>query len=333
MRGMAYVLDALVVIRFGLVDLPREYGTAAAADAAWSAYWPEMLKRLALFGVPVGCFAGSYGLVRANEPDAPKDEREWNAVLLLGAVGGLFLMLNLEIAQTFGAFLPAAKVPMLTMLWIGLCVFLLEEAIRRKAEAWLMLFCVAAGGLAAKLVAFDLPSWAHERLLVGSFIFGNGADYAGVDALMRLWDCVAVLALCWFVFARLRGGTKMQKDVGRGFAVAAVVVLFIFSSLELSTVLAVFAPGMRDGGVSVLWSIFALALVAIGIAKDVRPARYAGLAMFAVVVAKVFAVDLARATQVARVIAFVALSVILMRRIVRVFEEPGVVFAEERRKS
>lgn len=311
-RSMAYVLDALVLFRFGLVDLPRSYPLREAADLTWSAYWPDMFRRFVSLGVPVGCLGGSYRLLRANESETLPVGGNMAAAMLLSAVGGLFVMLHLEMARTFGAFAPAIRVPMLTMLWIALCAFLLDEARRRKSEPWLALFCAAAVGLGVKLLVYDIPSWSEGRRLVESFVYGNGMVYSGTDALMRLWDCAAVVAFCWFVYARLRGGRQPEKQAAAGFAAAAVAVLFVFATLELRTALSVFAPEMRDGGISVLWSVFALALVAVGIARESRVSRYVGLALFVVVVAKVFAVDLDRATEGARIIAFVALGIILM---------------------
>jgi uncharacterized membrane protein len=95
-------------------------------------------------------------------------------------------------------------------------------------------------------------------------------------------------------------------------ATVALAMLFAFTSLELSRFLAAFVPGLRSGGVSILWAVFALGMVGGGIYKNVRALRYVGLALFAVVAWKVFFVDLARLEQIYRVVAFLLSGVLLL---------------------
>ena len=69
---------------------------------------------------------------------------------------------------------------------------------------------------------------------------------------------------------------------------------------------------MRTGGVSILWSIFALGLIVAGIWRDTRVMRYVGLALFAVVAWKVLFMDLARLDQFYRIIAFLVLGALVL---------------------
>ena len=84
----------------------------------------------------------------------------------------------------------------------------------------------------------------------------------------------------------------------------------------MNTLLDYFLPahleGLRAGGVSILWSLFALGLIISGIRKDVRGMRYVGLALFAIVVAKVFFKDLAQLEPLSRIIAFMGLGVLVL---------------------
>ena len=88
---------------------------------------------------------------------------------------------------------------------------------------------------------------------------------------------------------------------------SALVTLFIYSTLEVNTVLAQFVPGLRAGGVSILWSVFALSLLLQGIRREQRPLRYMGLGLFSVVAAKVFFFDLANLDALYRIVAFLIL--------------------------
>ena len=88
--------------------------------------------------------------------------------------------------------------------------------------------------------------------------------------------------------------------------------LFTFLTLELNTFLSVYVPGLRSGGVSILWSIFAFSWLLQGIWRNVRPLRYAGLSLFAIVIWKVFFRDLAQLDSFYRIIAFIILGVMVL---------------------
>jgi uncharacterized membrane protein len=64
--------------------------------------------------------------------------------------------------------------------------------------------------------------------------------------------------------------------------------------------------------VSVLWGLYALALLTGGIWKEARTLRLTGLALCVVVVVKVFRVDLAAMPTIYKAIAFMIVGVLLL---------------------
>ena len=68
----------------------------------------------------------------------------------------------------------------------------------------------------------------------------------------------------------------------------------------------------RDMTYSIAWALFALTLLVAGIAKKIRPARYASLALLGVTLLKLFLHDLSRLNQLYRIGAFVGVAVILL---------------------
>jgi len=99
----------------------------------------------------------------------------------------------------------------------------------------------------------------------------------------------------------------------------ALFLSFLFLTLELNTFLFHFVPALRAGGISILWSMFALGLIVAGIHRQKSALRYTGLALFTVVGFKVFFADLANLDQFYRIVAFivvfaVALGLWLMMR-------------------
>jgi uncharacterized membrane protein len=68
----------------------------------------------------------------------------------------------------------------------------------------------------------------------------------------------------------------------------------------------------RDVSLSTLWAGYGLLLIAVGIRRRYRPLRLLGIALFAVTVAKVFVVDLARLDRFYRILSTVGLGLLLL---------------------
>ena len=94
-------------------------------------------------------------------------------------------------------------------------------------------------------------------------------------------------AVCW-----LLAGKRDRADARTAFAACGLGLLFVYLTLELNTLMHTYLDGLRYGAVSILWTVFALAFLLRGIHQRVATMRYAGLALFTVVVFKVFFVDL-----------------------------------------
>jgi len=63
---------------------------------------------------------------------------------------------------------------------------------------------------------------------------------------------------------------------------------------------------------SVLWSIYAAVLMAVGFFRRLSALRWAGLSLFALTVVKVMLIDIAVLEQLYRIIAFLVLGVLLL---------------------
>ncbi|MCA9233737.1 MAG: DUF2339 domain-containing protein, partial [Planctomycetales bacterium] len=68
LRHVSYALYALVLIRFGLLDLPRNFLRApSAADLPLAGYFGQLVERLVMFGVPIGSIGGAYWMLRRQQ--------------------------------------------------------------------------------------------------------------------------------------------------------------------------------------------------------------------------------------------------------------------------
>ena len=319
LRQVAYLLYAIVLARFCFIDLPSQYGprVAWAQDVPLAEYLLQLAERFVIFGVPVASMAGACRLLKAPLSTASlaieraNDVGEWiqqrwavKATLAV-VLGMLFICLHLELYRTFAYMYPPMQMPVLTFLWIVMCVLLLYEYVARPNTVTAGVLAAFVAGLIVKLFWFDMAVWqiADTMRYAGAYSF--------LGASMRLIDFGAIIAYLCFAYMLL--GNKVEdRTAGQIFGAAGLGLLFIYTSLELNTFLDAYIPGLRPGGVSILWSIFALSLIGGGIWKDMRVLRFVGLGLFTVVAGKVFFSDLADLDQIWRIVAFIALGILVL---------------------
>jgi uncharacterized membrane protein len=320
LRLVAYALYLIVLGRFGY-DLNQHYSTVET-NVALGVYFGQLVERLVIFGVPIASLAAAGWLVqRSPNPAAPvgreNDIGPWIGpgglvVAIVAAVAGMmFLALHLELNYSLGCYVQPLRLPMLSLLWIGMCIFLLCQYRARPSLALLGLMMIFFVGVIVKLFVFDVASWDNRPWYDMRY---GGEAYSFLDAGMRLLDFGAVIAallLAWRLMI-VPGGHEDAAGASKLLANLALALLFVFLTLELSTFLCHFLPKFRPGGISILWSLFALGLIVGGMWKDARAIRYVGLALFAVVAAKVLLVDLHDLEQIYRIVAFLVLGVLVL---------------------
>jgi len=318
LQHIAYLLYLIVLFRFAFIDLPRQYQSPGLSDLAFVDYFWQVVQRLVMFGVPIASLAGAYRLLKSDdnlqkpltflpENDIPGLVRENLALksIIAASLGLGFVYLHLEINRTFGDLLPLLKLPVLTLLWLAMCLVLLWEYHKTVSTVVRSLLVLFVAGVLVKLVAFDLASWdvTGEWLYYGPYSFR--------DASLRVLNFGAVVAFFTFAFRLLAGNAdtrRMRIELGA----TGLGLLFIVTTLELNTFLYHFVPGLRAGGISILWSVYALSLILTGIRKNIKPLRLIGLTLFLIVAGKVFLNDLARLDQIFRVVAFMLLGVLVL---------------------
>ena len=320
LRQVAYALYAIVLVRFAFVDLPGQYAVHGA-EPLMGEYLRQLVERLVIFGVPIASLVGAGWLLR-NAPskamlgvERGNDVGPWiglrgaMAAIAVLVTGMIFLALHLELNRTLGYFCDPFRLPGLSLLWVAMCAFLLWQYRLRQSDIMLSVLALFVVGMVGKLFLFDLPAWNVSATL----LYGHGG-YSFHDGAFRLLDFGAMIAFLGCGYYLLR---SLSRDDGawiaaRMFGGAALALLFVFLTLELNTFLRCYLPGLRAGGISILWAVFALGLVIGGMWKDVRAVRYIGLALFAVVAVKVLFSDLSRLEQLYRIIAFIVLGIVVL---------------------
>ena len=311
----AYLLAAA---RLAFYDFDRQFAAALPPDLLWPDYLRLLGERLVAMGVPIAALGGAWRLLRRPPAQGGWAVDRANAAAVAAwppiapglfatlAVALLFVYAQFELHRTCGFVAATLAVPAMTLAWFGIGLFLLTVARQREAVWALVLLTIAGFGMLGKVIAVDMAEWS---LSTATWIYGR--PYTADLVLIRLLDFALCLGLLTLAFARLRG-RPAARGIGVGAGNLALALLFFYLTLELNSLLAHFLPAAAAGGITLLWAVYALALLLFGLLRTVPGLRYAGLALFAVVVAKVFFADLAHLDPLYRIIAFIVLGVILL---------------------
>ena len=307
LRGLALALQAYVLLKLGVMDLTSAYDVALPASL--HAYWPVLLDRALQFGVPITSYWLSSRLLSRMSPAlrqaAPPHGGPWGVTCLVTMYALLFLVLNLEGYRLSGLVWQPCQITVLTLIWVGFGLHLLARRERLETALCTWFAAVVLFALTIKFF-FDFDLWQPN---VEHLVYD--VHYQKAGGVLRLLDVgviVAYLALAWHVWRR--------RDDVRVWALAsgytALGLLFLHLTFETATFSDQFLPGFRGGSVSVLWALYAFALIISGVWWQIRALRYLGLGLFGVVVAKIFLVDLEHLAAIYRIAAFGVLGVVLL---------------------
>jgi uncharacterized membrane protein len=318
LRGLSLGAYALALGRLLFYDLERQYAGALPADLVWSTYLPVLGNHLLAIGAPIASLGGAWALLKTppaaaavqvgRDNDLAAELGGRSATVIVGtlAVALLFLCVHIEIYRTCSFFWDPFTYPAMSIAWLALGAYLIFLFRRTGSPVLRTLLATVAGVFVAKLLFIDASVWKPN---LDHLYYANAWNplLAGIRA-MDFALCIGLLVL---LYARLRGDDANARSLAVSSGIGALALLFVFLTFELNSALHRFLPDMRAGGLTLLWALYALALLLAGLHRGVRGLRYAGLALFAVVVGKVFFVDLAGLESIYRIVAFIALGIVL----------------------
>ncbi|OGV51648.1 MAG: hypothetical protein A2X49_13950 [Lentisphaerae bacterium GWF2_52_8] len=310
-RVLAYSVYAVAALRLAIIDFPLNFGSGSMQD-----YWTNIVSRLCTFGIFAGSAAGAWALMRKDkketkeasglkvDPSADTGEllkgKTAASIFICAALGMLFFYLHFELRSFSLALYPAMQAPLLTAIWIVASVLALLRFLNTRSTAMATIATLLGAGIIIKLFFFDLFFW---RLNLESFSYSCAHSWE--TALMRGLDFIpAIAALAFGFWVSLKSEKRQEASF---FGSISIATLFLYLTLETKTLMGIELPGFRDGAVSVLWGVFALALVTSGMKWNIKAMRYAGLALFLVTALKIFLFDLASLSQPWRIAAFIGL--------------------------
>jgi uncharacterized membrane protein len=226
------------------------------------------------------------------------------ALVMIG-VALTFVTLAMPIQLRSNWITIAWSVEALAMLWAGI-----------KTKAWQL----RAG-------AFALFALALVRLVLWDTPFDSRPVFTPV--LNKYFLSSFVVTICLFAAAVLYRRLGQRKEisvpaVSLVILLVAIVTLWFVMSVETNTFFEARASVERLGedasrerwlgqmALSVLWSLYAGVLTAVGFLRRSASVRWAALALFGLTIIKVTLVDIAQLQQLYRIMAFLVLGVLLL---------------------
>lgn len=200
----------------------------------------------------------------------------------------------------------------ITIFWAAQTIALLWAAVHLQ-HRWLYRGAATVLVLTVgKFILHDYDEIFRLRLL--DLYYARGFTYLVVE---RWLTTSAVLATLFTSARLLRTAStdvlpswlaKGESQLLRVFG----IVLFFALNCEVGAFFFDYAPQARFAALSVLWTLFAAALMGLGFTKDLASLRQTSLGLFAITVVKVFFWDMAKVSTPFRIISFIVLGLMLI---------------------
>lgn len=168
-------------------------------------------------------------------------------------------------------------------------------------------------GFAALFIAAALAAHLHALKMSGHCLIFTGPRF-----LATLIVVLTIFAFAFLVRRYSSHCTSEEQQFGRLLSAGATFLLLANLSVEVYTywiregLNPTKAKWLAQMSLSILWGVYASALLAIGFWRRIRPLRFAALALFGLTALKLILVDMAAVKQIYRIIAFVVMGVLMI---------------------
>ncbi|MGB2987083.1 MAG: DUF2339 domain-containing protein, partial [Phycisphaerae bacterium] len=231
-----------------------------------------------------------------------RNRENLDAFILLLAKGLLFLVITVPILFSEH---------WITVFWSAQGVVLLWAALRlsdtRLRYGAIVLLLVAA----AKLVFYDYPVVFELRVL--DMFYRDGFTVAMLERWVTIILALGVLfrAAQMFKAAGFDRGTWDENLSAQSLGLFGIL-LFVAMNIEVAACFHDYIPRARFASISVLWALFATALMILGFARNKALLRRCSIVLFAATIIKVFVRDMANVDTPFRILSFLVLGLMLV---------------------
>ena len=313
LRKLSYILYAMCFWHLGALDM-KNYFFKYSPE-----YIDGLINRFLSMGMVTLSTIASFSILKresehdinskitiAPENDIARSKPQYMVFFWISFIF-VFVLLHFE-AYYFGrAFYEALYLPLQTYIWIGALAFCSWKLKTTKNDVYSRLIIFLIIGLIIKLCAVDLRFWNINHL----FIYKG--DLSPLAMTIRIAGIIPLLTL--FIYFRKMLVDQKNNDVTtirNLYGAIAIAILFIYLTFELNFALFHLLPSFRQGGISILWGLFALTMIFRGICKDDKGLRITALALFIIIAIKIFFIDLKGQSELVRTSVFIVLGLVML---------------------
>ena len=304
LRSLAFRVAGLVVLGLAAARWSMLLFGHVPHDGPFLADNPALLSTI-VFVVAAAVAAWLYRTEAATTADLEPYARPWLAAV---AVGAAALFMTVELDGHPAILDPALHDVATTLVWLGAAAVLLGCITSDRTATLPGVAAVVLLAVTVKASTLDVEQWrwltppppplVNARFAVGLLIAGALALYAWLAPSFSLDAATRRL---------LRAGA---------IAAAAAYLLWHLSAEVILAPLGFASPGemsmARHLALSILWTAYALVVMGIGIQRREAAPRFGAMALFGVVLLKVFLVDLGRLEAGYRILSFLVLGAVLI---------------------
>lgn len=200
----------------------------------------------------------------------------------------------------------------ITIFWSAQSVVLLWMGLRLDRKT-----VVSGSYLLIALTVIKFMFYDYEGVFQVSFAYAyRSMPYTHMIAERLLTSIMALASL--YLFGCMTGRESQSiLSIRNGkdayvFYMFFGIVLFIVLNMEASLFFRDYLPAARFAALSVLWTIFSVALMLLGFKENHQALRKVSLGLFAVTLGKVFLFDMANISTPYRIISFIILGLVLV---------------------
>lgn len=196
----------------------------------------------------------------------------------------------------------------ITIFWALEAVFLLWLGLKLDRKWMTITGIVLALFITGKFFLYDYPVTFHLGRTWSRF----KVPYTQ-DLLERLLTGTALIASLFFFSRKLRAAVGATwNQLGSLFTTIFGGVLFLTLTMETSAFFYQYAPHARFASISVLWAVFASALMVQGFRQESSAMRKTAIGLFLLTLFKVFFMDISHFSTPYRILSFMVLGLLLI---------------------
>lgn len=182
---------------------------------------------------------------------------------------------------------------------------------QRWSRNWL-LGAFSLAGIGVMVVMLVTQTLAVLNELTHTY-YQKGGNYFGALEFYIRYIVIVVTALLLYTGQQTVNELVQEAAVKKAWTLTVYGVVLAFISAEYLCWTSLCSAGNQYKlGLSIVWGLFALMLIVLGIQKKQKHLRLAAIALFSVTLIKLFFYDLADSSTITKTISFISLGVLLL---------------------